>query len=272
MNCQKIKRNFVDFLTGEIEDDVKESIQSHLAGCDSCRAEMENLNEMWTKLGVLPEVEPSETLRPRFYTMLETYKATIESESPAVAAPSLFTRFFQSFSLQKPAFQMTAVLAVLAVGLLGGFLISTSGHRQQTIVTMQQEMENMRTMMAVSLMGKQSPNERLMGVQWASRIQKPAAEVTGMLIRTLNEDASVNVRLAALDTLYAYRKDDRVRASLVSSLKTQRSPLVQVAIMDFLVSVGEKEALPALKQLSEEQDLDEEVKQHARSSANQLKI
>lgn len=44
MNCDDVKRQLVDLLYGELAADAQRSVQSHLAGCDTCRAEWDALH------------------------------------------------------------------------------------------------------------------------------------------------------------------------------------------------------------------------------------
>jgi N-acetyl-gamma-glutamylphosphate reductase len=57
---------------------------------------------------------------------------------------------------------------------------------------------------------------------------------------------------------------------LIESLKTQTEPLVQIALIDFLVKNHEKQAVQNLKILIEEDDTNSIVKQHANSGLSIL--
>ncbi len=86
MNCPEIKEMFPDYLIGDLEQKKTLMVQAHLTDCAECRSELEGISDVWTKLGVLPEEQPQESLRTRFYTMLEAYKQGLDQET---AAPGL---------------------------------------------------------------------------------------------------------------------------------------------------------------------------------------
>jgi HEAT repeat protein len=103
-----------------------------------------------------------------------------------------------------------------------------------------------------------------------ARVDRPTARTLEALIRTLNEDPNVNVRLAAVDALFLFRGNPAVKESLVLSLSRQESPLVQVALIDLLVEIRERRAVEALKSLIGTAKLNPEVKHHAELGLKQI--
>ena len=63
-----------------------------------------------------------------------------------------------------------------------------------------------------------------------------------------------------------------MRESLVKSLSVQTYPLVQVALIDFLVEVREARAAAALKALVEGDELTPEVKKRAEQGLKQISL
>ena len=53
MECERVREEFVERLTGTLEPDRSRAIDDHIAGCAACRAETDRLREMWTELGAL---------------------------------------------------------------------------------------------------------------------------------------------------------------------------------------------------------------------------
>jgi hypothetical protein len=270
MSCKKIEEKFPDFLTGDLDQKSKEKIQAHLASCASCREELESLSSIWTKLGVLSEERPSSGLRARFYTMLESYKQELERKKPAVH----FKKFYEGWAAQlwprRPAFQLSLSLSLLLVGLLVGYLLNAGSRGNGEIAQLREDVHNMQQMVAVSLLDQRSPSERLKGVNWSSRIERPHAGTLEKLIYTLNNDPSVNVRLSVVDALYLFYGNPVVKDGLIHSLSQQTSPLVQVAIIDLIINMHERKAIESLKNLMQTAQFNPEVKQHAESGIENL--
>jgi HEAT repeat protein len=86
----------------------------------------------------------------------------------------------------------------------------------------------------------------------------------------LDNDPSVNVRLSAIDALYLFAGREQVRTALTASLSRQTSPLVQIALIDLMVSLKEKRAAAALKELLNDKQLIPEVRQRAKSGISQI--
>lgn len=271
MNCQQVRDQFTDFLTGEITRERQSVVQSHLSLCSTCREELENLNQIWTKLGVLPEEEPGEQMRDHFYTMLESYKEAL-NDSRERAREGWLSRFFQGLRIGQPALQLTSIVAVLFIGLLAGIFITSNNQNRQSVQNLSREVENMRQIVAVSLLAKSSPSDRLQGIYWSSKIRRPDQKMMQVLFNTLNNDPNVNVRLSVVDTLYSFKQNSRVRQNLIRALPQQDSPLVQVALIDLLAETQDKKAIQPLRQIIKNPDTEPEVKSRARESIKQLNI
>lgn len=263
MTCFEIKKLFPDHLTGDLDEDTRHRLQTHLSDCASCREELENLSAVWTKLGVLPEEQPSPTLRARFYTLLEAHKRETEpTKRPSVWLRTLVARASQLWP-RRPAYQLSLALVFLAFGLTAGYVLRPSGPNRQAITTLRQEVHSMRQTLAVTLLKQPSPGERLKGIGLSSETQHPEEGLLEALVQTLDSDPNVNVRLAAVDALYLFAENPKVKAELILSLTRQTSPLVQVALVDLLVSLRERRAAAALQQLIRDENLNPEVKLRA---------
>ena len=271
MNCQQVRDQFTDFLTGEIAGDMQSTIQLHLSSCSNCRQELENLNQIWTKLGVLPEEEAGEQMKDRFYTMLESYKEAL-NDSKESTQRGWLSQLFLTLRSAQPALQLTTIVVVLFIGLMAGIFISSNNQNQQSVQTLSREVENMRQIVAVSLLAKSSPSDRLQGIYWSSKVQQPNEKMVRILFSTLNNDSNVNVRLSVVDTLYSLKQNPLVRQNLIRSLPQQNCALVQVALIDLLADIQDKQAIEPLRHMIENPDIDPEVKKRARESIQQLNI
>ena len=211
MTCQNIKEKFPDYLVGELSQQEKEQLQGHIVSCPTCREELESLGAIWTKLGVLPEVQPETTLRTRFYTMLEDYKNGLNEEKSKPRLFEHFKKWFKPVWTGRPAFQLSFSLLFICVGLLAGYFINGSRGRSADINDLRQEVHNMRQTLAVSLLDQSSASERLRGVNLSTSMEEPDSGLIEALLNTLNTDPNVNVRLAAVDALYLFYDNPLVK-------------------------------------------------------------
>lgn len=270
MNCQNTQEKFPDFLIGDIEPNVKKGIESHLAECESCRQELENLGEIWAKLGILPEVQPSKEMRTRFYTMLEAYRQGLEHEKSEPRLQKMLAGWLERWWPRHPAFQFSLALLMLVVGLAAGYFLNSSQSSANGLLPLRQEVNSMRQALAVSLLDHQSPTERLRGINMSFRMEQPGNKLLESLLDTLDNDPNVNVRLAAVDALYLFHDDPVVKTGLSQALTTQTSPLVQVALIDLIVNIRERQAIDALRTLIQNESINADVKQKAEQGLEEL--
>jgi len=248
MNCEDLKRNFVEYWRGTLNASELESFETHLASCPQCREEAEALKHVWSTLGEMPEAEPGLGMRTRFYASLrETERREMERQH----------RFWW---MRNPAFQAGFAVAILVAGIFIGN-ITARGSGQ--ITQLQAEVNSMKQLVTLSLLQQQNASDRLQGVNWSYRVEQSDSEVLAALLTTVNHDPNVNVRLAAVDALHNFADSPVGRRGLIQSLNKQGSPMVEIAILDQLVEMKEKDAKPAIAKLMSASDVNPEVKQHA---------
>jgi HEAT repeats/Putative zinc-finger len=255
MNCEQARTQFVDYWRGTL-DDSRAEFDTHLAGCERCRAEAEDLKDMWSVLGSMPEQDPSLRMRSRFYDSLREWRAR-ESTRRRVFA-----------WVRHPAFQAVAAMLILAAGLGTGYFLR--GREISEVSQLRGEVDNMRQLVALSLMQQQNASDRLRGVSYAYRVEPDDSKVLSALLATVNHDSNVDVRLAAVDAMKKFTDNPVGRNGLAQSLGKQDSPLVQIAILDEIVETRDKSAAPSLRALAASQDVNPEVKQHAQWALRQL--
>jgi hypothetical protein len=132
------------------------------------------------------------------------------------------------------------------------------------------ELREMRQLLTLSLMQQQSATERLRGVSGSTQIDQPGNEIVGALLETLLHDPNVNVRLACVDALRRFSGQDTVRRGTIQALNQSSFPLVQIALIDYLVETKDKSAVDALRRLSEDSMANEAVRGRAAWGLQQL--
>jgi HEAT repeat protein len=120
------------------------------------------------------------------------------------------------------------------------------------------------------MLQQQSASQRLEGVSWSTRLPEPDPKVMAALFHTLRFDNSVDVRLAALDALGRYAGRPEIRSELLDVLQNQQSPLVQIALIDLLVDLHDKSAMPQFRKFQQDPKLDPTVKKRVDWGIQQL--
>ena len=265
MKCEMFTELIPDYLAGYLDSDTKDQIASHIKECSKCKHELEQFETTWEKLGELPENEPGPALRENFYSMLDTYQHGMNhSRRPGLSWHEKLGQLLDAVWPKQPAFQMGISLLLMVSGLMAGLSIKNGEFSREELAEMKDEIRETRQLVTLSLLSQPSAIDRLEGVNMSRQIREPSETLISALLTTLNSDQNVNVRMAAVDALYLFSGKPEVREELVNSLSTQLSPLVQISLIDLLVELREKSALDVLEKISEDRQILEPVKKHAR--------
>jgi predicted anti-sigma-YlaC factor YlaD len=271
MRCEDVTPHLADYLAGTLAARTRDEIQQHLLACAACRDEFEGAADTWQMLEGVPAERPdSGAMRARFDAMIEGYE---HGRARAMVTPvrERLLAWLRTPRRLSPALQACAALLVLLAGAtLGRATAPAPSTPVPEIVTMQDELRDLRRMVTLSLMQQQSASERLRGVSWSSQLDEPGSEVVTALLDALRHDQNVNVRLASIDALKRFAGQEAVRRACVDTLSDQSSPLVQIALIDFVVEAGDRTAIGALRRLSQDSMLDDAVRMRAASGVQRL--
>lgn len=199
----------------------------------------------------LSHPEPSSHLNGRFYAMLAAQKRR----------PSWFEGFDQLWAT-KPVVRWAYSLTLVVIGVLGGFWLRTG--QSSDVIEINQlsaEVKEMKEMMMLNLLEKESISDRLKAVNLTKELPDASSRITSALLQTLNNDENVNVRLGALEALLPYADDSKVRMGLIESIAKQESPLVQVGLAEMMLALQERRSVKAFQDLLDKEETPDEVKQ-----------
>jgi hypothetical protein len=265
MKCEEFANLGPDYLQGSLPKEAATAMQAHCESCTNCAADV----AMWHDLGKLPELEPSPALKHRFDALLSAYEeGRWERKKYQPPRPSSAWTSFEW--LRVPLAQAAVLALVMFGGFSAGKYFRTDPSPTPDIASLRQELRETRQLATLSLLQQQSASERLQGVSYSARTERPDPEILAALMHTLKYDSSVDVRLAALDALRRYNRQPEVREGMVDSLATQNSPMVQIALIDLMVELKEARAAQQIKKLEQNPKLDPTVREHARWGLAQL--
>jgi len=259
MDCHQVEKLLPDYLENSLGTDAGRAVAEHVQQCESCREEV----ALWNELATIPQEQPSPMLRRQFEMMLEAYQQGRGAKSKPETGFHL-GGWFRSFV---PA---AAAMALLAIGFLAGLYVDRTKASSTELASLHQELTTTKQLVALSMLQQQSASDRLQGVSWSTRIDTADPQIKDALLHTLAYDNSVDVRLAALDALRRYTDQTPVRSSIEDSFRHQKSPLVQIALVDFMVEQRDRSAVEKLKTFRQTPDLDPVVRQRVEWGITQL--
>jgi anti-sigma factor RsiW len=269
MKCEQISELLPDYLQGSLSPDQRHIVEAHLEQCADCSEEV----VIWRKLSLLPVEQPGPESRARFEAMLQAYQAgrsnqpTDESHQRKPASAWNWNVFHW---LRSPVGAMAWGGALLTIGVFAGLRLAAPKPPSPDFAAMQIELTSMKQLVVLSMLQQQSASARLEGVTWSTREQQLDPQVLSALLHTLRYDASVDVRLAALDALSRHGRQPQVQNGILDSLQQEQSPLVQVALIDLMLEWRDRDAAHRLQELEQTPNLNPTVRQRVEWAKSKL--
>ena len=240
MNCDDVRDRLLD-----------PDADAHLASCAACRADADRLRRTWSMLAALPLDEPdTDSLRRRFMTSLYGQRTV----SPG-----------------RRLVQAAALLVAFGGGLVAARVWPSRAPVQEPpIAQLRQELGDVRALLTLSLMQQAAAAERLQGIRNATRLLDTRPEVVPALVEALRRDPDVNVRLAAIRALEQAGSNTTVRDGVLDALGEEESPLVSIALMDFVVAAKLPPAIAVLRRVAADTERDDAVRDAAATAINRI--
>ena len=113
MDCERVREEFVERLTGSLGVERSRVVDEHLGGCAACRAEADRMRELWAELGTLT-VAPASGSASRVERLVDARSRQVAGGAPNPP---------QWFTLPRTATAAALLAAMLVVGVLIGRLV-----------------------------------------------------------------------------------------------------------------------------------------------------
>jgi hypothetical protein len=202
---------------------------------------------------------PGADLDHRFYEMLALEKRSKSSFS-----------WRELFSWPQLAPKLALAAVMLVVGVTIGYFIKAEPSTNNQMAELSQQVVDLKEMMMLSMLEKESATERLKAVSLTSEMNSASQKITNALLETLNNDENLNVRLAALEALKPYGRNSEVREALILSIAGQESPLVQVALAETMAELRVKSSVKELQKIMKSDKTPDDAKSRIKQSIDVL--
>lgn len=278
MSCEEILAEVTAFSLereGAVPGDLPAALREHLAGCPGCRQEADELAGLWNRLALLEAEPPEAQLRERFDAVLAAYGEGLKAAQAGLAAAgapaasearrrAYGVPWWRRWLAAGPGGSLRLAYGVLALvlGVGVGALVFGRGLGGGEVGELRGEVRALHELVALSLLDDPSASDRLQGVSFGARMERPAGDVVAALVSAATSDPSVNVRLAAIEALAPRAAEPPVFDRLVAALPAQDSPLVQVALVDLLLESDGDTARRAALRLAGDESTHPEVRRH----------
>jgi len=266
MSKDELYKLVLDFLDGNL-DLLKLGILEH--ELEVMGYGLDNLEELKTLVKTMEEIEipsPSSEMSDRFYQMLE---AEIDESKLASTKGSILS-YLNNVLTQFLTSKLSYGLIMLIFGWMIGFWIVPNTSVSNQMSQMNTEIQQMKELVMFSMLDQPMASERLQAMKMISPSPVDNDKIIASLLDALNKDSDVNVRMAAVEALLAFANLDRVKDGLKESVLKQNSPLVQLTLVDGLVAINDKAAIPIFESLISSNDVHQAVKDRSREGITKL--
>lgn len=293
---KKTEPALADYLAGTLSEAEHRKLEANLAEHPDIKQEFEELRSVWASLAVLPTEDVPASTDAAFYQMLHAAKqqkrtAVVQPHWPvilryAAALTGIGLAFWAGRVSVKPVTLLNerVVRVVDTVTIPDRTLLNTAMQApilanknappqvMAEIGQLKREMQQTRALLVLSLLKRESAADRLQALDYSTDITQPDPEVLAALIKTLDTDPNINIRLAAVDALSNFGNEPSVRRAMALSLLKQQEAVVQMSLIDLLTKLQERQAIVQIKHLAENTDTPTQVRERAEESIKLLSL
>ena len=253
MDKNKAEELWIKSLKQELSPAEREGLDIYLSNNPEESTSFKSMDSLWNDLDEI-SAAPSPQMDAGFYNFIHQEEKKNGKDNQRWLSISLVSKW--------------SYAAVLIIGVGLGLLIkSGNSSEMQSLLG---EVETMKQMMALTLIEQPATQDRMKAVSMVDELVTADERVLMALIKTLNEDPSVNVRLKVIESLYGKKLSEDFRSELVMSISVQDNPLVQTALADLMVAIQEKSSVKALKELLDDENTNPFVKEKINESLQVL--
>lgn len=248
MEKELLESLLIDYIDGKLNEADRRKTEQELVANPDAYTRYEQLKEVMGAMERAANLEPGQKLKTNFDRLLEEEIGNSKTK----------TVFFQPV-----VYRVAAAVAFLVVAGMGGYWVMQNQKQAQRLAEIEKEMEATKQMMMAMMNNDQSASQRITGVTVAYKFEKADDEIVNVLVKTMHEDSNTNVRMAALEALSKFHEDPTVRKKLVHSLAVQKDPVVQIALIQLLVTIKEKGVMKDLERITKDKTIMKAVKDEA---------
>ncbi|WP_299221555.1 HEAT repeat domain-containing protein [uncultured Aquimarina sp.] len=252
MNCNQIEEQLIDYLDNNLDQKEHRVIATHLTTCNSCQESLQELQLVFGGIDNDPVELPDASMKVNFEEMLQKEKEIL-SDSKIVSLRK------NSKNSWKTVLQIAATVALIVSAYFYGKQENNESFSQEMAV-LEKEKVQLKQEVTISLIENKSASKRLQAVNYAEEFEKPGNEILKALINKMFYDDHINVRLAAAEALTKFSDSEMVRKALIDALEMEQDPGMQIELIQILVSIQEKRAVPSMEKLLQNEETPSYVK------------
>ena len=263
MKRADLESRFIEILSagGEPMDDreIRDAVEADA----ELAAELEQLRDFVLKMDDMewPEVNAAQGIDHITEAFDEGFRQGRTQAAAATERSPWLGRIWQ--------FAAATAVAVF-VGVVGGSYVINSASSNEQVAQLQNDMQGLQELVAVSMLESERPSQRLLGLQRTRDVSNPSAKLIDAMASTLRSDQNDNVKLAAADAIVRYADHPEVVNALHETVMSE-GPFMQAELIDVLLIVRTQETKALFNQLAASPEVSEVVRIKAIAAADLMK-
>ncbi len=236
-----LSTQLIDYIDKNLSAEEHNKVEQAIAQSPSLQAEYQQLKHVLLLMDTEQECLPSAELKNRFDLLLEQESQKIEEQKDGTKTIS-----FHPKSLLKYA-------AVGLVLLVSGYFVgqnlpnSTKGNSIAQDIAQDKQFTESEMM---EMLDGPSTSQRIKAVNISYKMENADDRIVEALIKTMQEDESSHVRLAAVQALENFPSNPKIVDALIYALETPNDPMVTIAVINILANTKEQKALEPLEKIA----------------------
>jgi len=260
-------------LANNDNSELSEEMAKYLQNNRQLQEELLFIEHFWTN-DVKPLIMPSDKLDVNFYQMLsraqsaqqQAMQPTENGSSYSTEQPLSLMDKVKSWFMPSPIAQF----ATLAFVFVLGFNLNQKPNNNKNsneYSALQQDISSLTTVLAMSMLQKDSASERLSGVAYSRQTDLSNPLLVEQLIALLARDKSTSVRLAIIKSLSELKYFGSSEQQLLTMATQEESLLVQIELCRLLLNYGSVDIKRSLAEQANQQQLKPEVREFIKAQS-----
>ncbi len=239
-----IEEKIIDYLHNELSETERQEVSRLIETDDMAKSLYEDYKSLFNQVQEEPLVNPDQEWVRTFSQSLKETKVT-ESEVRKMQPRSIIIK-------------LAAAAAILLMCILGYNGLQQNHH----ITDIEDEVYALREMLKSDL-NNTSVSSRIKAVRYSEDVDTQDEEFIRILEKTMHEDDSPHVRLAAVEALKKWSDLFFVQESLLTALKNEKDAHVKILLIETLSSTKNTNVGPQLDDLINDEESPQYIKDEA---------
>ena len=227
----------IDYLNGELSPEEQENLLK-TAQTDSSVAQLLTEYQNLDRLMYEDDLMPSLDIDERINGLIEDARKS--SKGGIIRMKNLMS------------------IAAAIIVIMACWLMLPSGDSVEAVETNLNDSQSI-----IMAFNNSSVSSRIHAVNVSADMEEINDQVKNVLIKSLTEDDSPNVRLAAVESLSDRINDEWVRVHMIRALSVESDPFVQIALINALSTTRSGEAEQVIKKLITDETVPQFIKDEA---------